>query len=160
VIRFAFLLIAALGLTGPAQADWRTIKWGMTVKEVLAADKNASLLSAEEQKTHSPDILGDALVAVSAIEPGTEIRAILFFDLDRLREIKFIAPSVADGKRLFEHLTAQYGEPYRQTHLENETCRVRRAEWDGSKSHYRLRAKLSDCTTIRGGEAFLEPVNR
>ncbi len=160
MIRFAFLLIAAIGLSGPAKADWRTIKWGMTVKEVLAADKAAILLSAEEQKTHSPNMFGDALVVVSGIEPGTEIRAILFFDLDRLREIKFIAPSVADGERLFAYLTAQYGEPYRQTRLENEACRVRRAEWDGRKSHYRLRAKLSDCSTIRGGEAFLEPVNR
>jgi hypothetical protein len=160
MIRFALLLVAALWLHGPAKADWRTVKWGMSVKEVLAADKTASLLSADEQKTHSPNMFGDALVAVSAIEPGTEIRAILFFDFDRLREIKFIAPGVADGERLFAYLTAQYGEPSHQTHLQNEVCRVRRAEWDGSKSHYRLHAKLSDCTTIRGGEAILEPVNR
>lgn len=160
MIRFALLLVSALAFNGPAQADWRMIKWGMSVKEVLAADKNASLLSSEEQKTHSPNMFGDALVAVSAFVPDTEIRAILFFDFDRLREIKFIAPGVADGKRLFEYLTAQYGEPYRQTHLQNEVCRVRRAEWDGSNKHYRLRATLSDCSTAQGGEAFLEPVNR
>lgn len=152
----AAILIAATLFAMSASAQWRALRWDMTLDEVRALYPGLKQIGRESQGTIAPHLFGDGAL-IQQFEQGTRIQATLLFDFDRLREIRLLGPGLEEGRALLALLRSHYGEPSFSNTLSNEVCNVQFAHWDDGPHNSRIRFRLSDCATQQG-EAVIEPI--
>lgn len=142
---FSLIVLLALGLS--AEAHWQYSRWGMSLGDLLAANKSVKNLSLEEQRGQSIKNLGSALAEANYLADGVPTRAVFYFRSDKLMAVRLNTKNVDDGYRLLNALSSVYGKPIREVDQNTSglPCREVRREWHDSARGNRVTISILNC---------------
>jgi len=150
IIAFVFVLLFA----NSAQADWQFTKWGMTVEEVLASNKQVTRLLPEGIKKHSHDGTTAALGIPEYKSGNYEFTAIFHFGKasNKLEKIvlKSVRPTLSQMIDIVNSLRGKYGLEFEKDRRYSSDTAISTSEWLGDTMHIKLFSRgsipMSDLT--------------
>lgn len=148
-MRSFIILLLAFCCASHADARWQYTKWGMTIDQVLSANKDVRRLSPENQKAQEIRSLGSALAEAPYVADGTPTNAVFYFKSNKLRAVRLNLRGSGDGYRLLESLSSVYGKSIREFERPVlDACKETRREWHDIKRGNVVTISILACSNV------------